>query len=253
MRILIFPLMVAATSVTTSVGAQDLPEGRSLAFTLGIGPAFSPDYFGSENSSVGATGSLSPAYLNLGPINYSAGTDAGGFGIQGSLGYIGARKAADNPELQGLPDIDLAIEVGGGFAYTTDFTEIYAVGRYGVIGHEAFVGEIGGDLIVQPSAQLELRVGPRLFFGDDSYANTYFGIDTAAATASNFRSFEAKGGLLSRGIEASIAYDFSDNWGLKGTVNYDELMNDAAKSPIVQTTDQLGVSLVVTRKLSWTF
>jgi len=66
-------------------------------------------------------------------------------------------------------------------------------------------------------------------------------------------STSASGGLLSRGIEASIAYDVTENWGVVGTINYDELLNDAAKSPIVQTTDQLGVSLVVTRKVSWSF
>lgn len=238
MRILVLPLVVAATSV----GAQDASSGRGVDFTLGLGASSKPEYFGSADSSVGATGSFALSYFNLGPINYSS-SDAGGFGVKGSVRYIGERKSADSASLAGLPDVDLAIEAGGGFSYTTDFAEIYAVGRYGVIGHESFVGEVGGDLIMQPSEQLELRFGPRLFFGDDDYANTYFGTDTSQAT----------GGLLSRGVEASMSYDITDNWGVVGTVNYDELMNDAATSPIVQDSEQLGVSLVVTRKLSWRF
>ncbi|WP_458790013.1 MipA/OmpV family protein [Yoonia sp. MH D7] len=239
MRILVLPLIVAATSV----GAQDAYDARGLGFTLGLGAASKPEYFGSADSNVGPSGSFSLDYLNFGPFSYAGGEDAGGFRFKGSVGYIGERKAADYPELAGQDDVDMALEVGGGFAYSTDMAEIYAVGRYGVIGHEAYVGEVGADLILQPSAQMEMRFGPRLFFGDDSYTETYFG--TGAGTA--------KGGLLSRGVEASISYNFSDNWGVMGTVNYDELLNDAADSPIVQDTDQLGVSVVVTRKLSWTF
>ncbi len=244
MRFLVLPLLL----VGASVNAQD---SNGVSFTLGLGGAFTPDYFGSENSSFGSTGSFSPQSFQLGPLSFGqGGSDASGFGVTGSLRYIGAREAAENPELTGLNDIDAALEVGGGVRYATDIAEIYAIGRYGVVGHEALVGEIGGDLIMQPNAQTEMRIGPRLFFGDDAYAATYFGVD---ASETGFQTFDANGGLLSRGIEASIAYNITDDWGVVGTINYDELLNDAAQSPIVQTTDQLGVSLVVTRKVSWSF
>lgn len=242
MRIFVLPFLFAATSVA----AQDAEYGNGVAFTLGLGASSTPNYFGSENSSVGPTGSFVPESFQFGSLSFGRnGGDANGLGFKGSFRYIGERTAADNPELAGIPDIDAALEVGGGLSYSTDNAEVYAVGRYGVIGHEAFVGEIGGDLILQPNSQTEFRFGPRVFFGDDTYANTYFG--------SAGDGYTATGGLLSRGLEASIAYDVTDNWGVVGTINYDELLNDAANSPIVQTTDQLGVSLVVTRKVSWSF
>ncbi len=242
MRILILPLLIAAGPVA----AQDANDGNGIAFTLGLGASSTPDYFGSENSSVGVTGSFAPESFQFGSLGFGRdGNDAGGFGLKGSFRYVGARKAADNPELAGLADLDASLEVGGGFSYATDIADIYAVGRYGVVGHEGFVGEIGGDLIMHPNARSELRVGPRVFFGDDTYAGTYFG--------SSLTGYTATGGMLSRGIEASISYDVTDDWGIVGTVNYDELLNDAARSPIVQTTDQFGVSLIVTRKVSWSF
>lgn len=242
MRILIIPILLAATPMA----AQDANDGNGIAFTLGLGAGLTPDYFGSENSSVGVTGSFAPESFQFGSFGFGRdGNDAGGFGLKGSFRYVGERTAADNPELAGLADIDAAVEVGGGISYTADFAEIYAVGRYGIVGHEAMVGEIGGDLILQPTERSELRVGPRVFFGDDAYADTYFGSSLAGYTAT--------GGMLSRGVEASISYDVTDNWGIVGTVNYDELLNDAARSPIVQTTDQFGVSLIVTRKVSWSF
>lgn len=241
MRILVLPFLFAASTV----GAQEADYGNGVAFTLGLGAASTPNYFGSENSKVGPTGSFAPESFQFGSLSFGRnGGDAGGLGFKGSFRYIGERTAADNPELAGIADIDAALEIGGGLNYSTDNAEIYAVGRYGVIGHEAFVGEIGGDWIMQTN-QTEVRFGPRVFFGDDAYADTYFGSGPGTPPA--------QGGILSRGIEASIAYAVTDKWGVVGTINYDQLLNDAANSPIVQTTDQLGVSLVVTRKVSWSF
>lgn len=247
MRILVLPLLLA----TTPAIAQDAADGNFLSFKLGLGAGSKPAYFGADHENVGATGSFEDPALNFGSFGFGGGSDAYGLGVTGSFRYIGARTVADNPELAGLNDIDAALEAGGGFTYTTDTIEVYAVGRAGIGGHEGFVGEIGGDYIMQPTTQTELRLGPRLLFGDDTYASTYFGVDSLSTNFPEI--YSAKGGMLSRGLEASISYNFTDNWGVVGTVNYDELMNDAATSPIVQSTDQLGVSVVVTRKITWDF
>lgn len=255
MRILALPFLLVATSV----GAQEAPSGNYVSFEFGVGVQNAPSYFGAEDSDLAVSGAFLNPSLSIGSLAFGQGSDAYGLGATGSFRIVNERTAAANLELGGLADIDMAIEVGGGLTYSTQNSEVFAVGRYGVVGHNGWVGEIGGDYIIQPSDHVELRVGPRLFFGDDTYSNTYFGVDAAGAASltsssdSVVEAFDAKGGLLSRGIEVSAEYSFNDNWGLVGTVNYDTLLNDAAKSPIVQTTDQLGVSLIVTRKVTWSF
>lgn len=236
MRFLALPFLLAATTAS----AQD---GNYVSFNLGLGVASGPAYFGSDTAETGVTGSFANPNMSVGSLAFGQGSDSYGLGMTGSFRIISARTAAAYPELAGLPDVDLSIEAGGGLTYTTENALVYAVGRYGVIGHESFVGEIGSDYILQPTDSTELRVGPRLFFGDDDYAATYFSADA----------YSAKGGMLSRGIQASAAYNFDENWGVVGTVNYDQLLNDAATSPIAQTTDQFGVSLIVTRKVTWSF
>jgi MipA family protein len=236
MRFLVLPFLLAAATAS----AQD---GNYVSFDLGLGAASGPAYFGSDTSETGVTGIFANPSMSVGSLSFGQGSDSYGLGLTGSFRVIGERSAADYPELAGLPDVDLAIEAGGGLSYSTQSAEVFAVGRYGVIGHESFVGEIGGDYILQPTDSTELRVGPRLFFGDDDYAATYFG--TGA--------FDAKGGILSRGLQASAEYSFNDDWGVIGTIKYDQLLNDAASSPITQTTDQVGVSLIVTRKVTWSF
>ena len=236
MRFLALPFLLAATTAS----AQD---GNYVSFNLGLGAASGPAYFGSDTTKSVVSGVFANPSMSVGSLAFGQGINSYGLGMTGSFRIISARTAAAYPEPVVLPDVDLSIEAGGGLTYTTENALVYAVGRYGVIGHESFVGEIGSDYILQPTDSTELRLGPRLFFGDDDYAATYFSVGA----------YSAKGGILSRGIQASAAYNFDENWGVVGTVNYDQLLNDAANSPITQTTDQFGVSLIVTRKVTWSF
>ena len=236
MRFIALPFLLAATTAS----AQD---GNYVSFNLGLGAASGPAYFGSNTTESLVSGVFANPSMSVGSLAFGQGINSYGLGMTGSFRIISARTAAAYPEPVVLPDVDLSIEAGGGLTYTTENALVYAVGRYGVIGHESFVGEIGSDYILQPTDSTELRLGPRLFFGDDDYAATYFSVGA----------YSAKGGILSRGIQASAAYNFDENWGVVGTVNYDQLLNDAANSPITQTTDQFGVSLIVTRKVTWSF
>jgi outer membrane scaffolding protein for murein synthesis (MipA/OmpV family) len=131
--------------------------------------------------------------------------------------------------------------------------DLFANLRYGVIGHETLMGEIGGDVIYRPTEQLTLRAGPRLIWGSDDYAQTYFGVSASESAASGFDAFDASGGILRQGVKAEATYQFNDDWGLIGTIRYDQLRDDAADSPITQSEDQLSGSIVLTRKVTFGF
>ena len=120
--------------------------------------------------------------------------------------------------------------------------------RRGFGGHEAWVGEAGLDLIARPTDRWKLTVGPRLFWGSDDYADTYFGVDTSEAAAGR-PAYEAEGGLLTSGVEVGARYQIDDDWGLEGAVTWEKYRNDAADSPIVEngSDDQWSVRLGVTR------
>lgn len=241
----------------TALAAQDAGP-VTLAFKLGAGVQSGPGYFGGSEDIGSITGTFEFDEANLFGYSFGGG-DPNGFGLKAGFRIIGERSASEFEELTGLDDVDAAVEIGGGFSYTQQpdgrssywgsysFAEV----RYGVVGHEAYVASLGADLIYQPTPQLELRAGPRLFAGDDDYAATYFGVTGAEAVASTgrFDAFEATGGVLSRGLEMSASYDVTADWGIVGTVTYEEFLNDAAGSPIVQqgSADQLNVSLIVTR------
>lgn len=242
--------------VSAPVAAPATPD---LIFSVRGGVAVAPTYFGSESYEAGPDFSLGFQFLRL-PGGRSIGSDdpnhiASGFAPRGSLRIISARTAADSPELAGLNDIDLAVELGLGLGYTSRNFEAFGVARYGVVGHEAWVGEFGANLIARPTDRLTLTAGPRLFVGDDTYAATYFGI-TAAETGVSFpTAFAASGGALSAGVEIGATYQLNDNWGVTGAVRYDRLLNDAADSPITAqgSADQFSARLGLTRRFTLDF
>jgi len=245
-RVLIAGLCVFASGAS----AQD----RLLSFDVGVGVQSAPGYFGDDDVESIAAGLLELNQLVIGGVSLG-GDVANGFSLKGGFRAIGERSAADHAELAGLADVDATIELGGGLQYNalpdgaarTLGHYAFAEVRYGVIGHESYVAEIGADVIYKPTPEWEFRAGPRLFAGDDDYAETYFS-DTRVG-------YEAGGGMLSRGLQVSAEYEFADDWSVLGTANYDQFTDDAADSPIVQagSEDQTSVSLIVTRTITFQF
>ncbi|MEL6549608.1 MAG: MipA/OmpV family protein [Pseudomonadota bacterium] len=226
----------------------------SLAFSLGVGAQVQQDYFGSEDYSVGPTGSFSPQYLRLGTLefgNQDPNVETFGFFPRGSFRFIGERSADDNSELTGLEDIDLSVELGGGVGFRGEAFQAFADLRYGVVGHESLVAEVGADAILRPANDVTLTVGPRALWGSEDYAQTYFGVTAAEEAASAFTEFEPDSGLVSAGIEAAITYDFNSDWALRGTATWDRFVGDAADSPIVEEEDAFGLSVQVIRSFAF--
>ncbi|MBQ2260242.1 MAG: MipA/OmpV family protein [Loktanella sp.] len=242
-------ILIAALCCPTLGLAQAANE---VGVAVGLGVQSAPSYFGADSNELGPDGSFSLEQLDYNGLSMGGG-DAVGFGFGGSLRYIGARKASDYSELEGLNDIDAALELGGGLRFATPGFRAFANLRYGIGGHESLVADFGGDFIQPLSAQWELRAGPRALWGSEDYAQTYFGVTAAEAMNSDFAAYDAGAGLISAGLQASLAYQVTPDWGIVGTIRYDELQGDAADSPIVQNKDQVTAGVVVTRRVSFRF
>ena len=81
-----------------------------------------------------------------------------------------------------------------------------------------------------------------------------FQIDSPeAAAASAYPSFEAGSGIVSAGLEMKVDYMFDEVWGIETTVAYNQLLGDAADSPISVEDDQYSASIVLTRRFDWRF
>lgn len=253
-----FPALAQETPqnapLTTELSTQG--TGPALAFTLGLGVEASPSYFGSDSVDIGPDVSVSLDAIRLGGLTFGDPDPFAlptGISFGGSFRFIEERTASDDPELAGLADVDASLELGASLRFGTPDYAVFGAVRYGVVGHESLVGELGADVYSRPSDRLTLRAGPRLLFGSDDYAATYFGVTAAEAAASAFPAFTAEGGLVSAGVELGLDYRFNEDWGLDATLRAERLTGDAGDSPIVIDREQVTATIGLTRRFSFGF
>jgi len=230
-------------------------QERSFNFALGAGVGAAPDYIGSDNYSGMIVPTFTFGSLKWGAIdagNGVRGVPDNGISVEGTFRVLDQRTAADNPELAGLADLDAALEIGLGLVYQQTNWMAFGDLRKGVVGHSSVTGTLGADLILRPSDRWKFAIGPRVNFGDDEFADAYFGV---GAATTNFGAHIATGGALSAGVQATGSYYFDDKWSLDGGISYEKLLGDAADSPITMrgSEDQWRVGLGLSRVFNLNF
>jgi len=255
------PALSGTPTATPSdpVVSYSLPAERpnGAIFTVLGAAKVQPEYFGSDDFTVSPSGAFRLQYLKLGALEIGS-TDPNvrptGFGPHVSFRAIPRRSASESPELTGLDSVDFSIELGGGLAYRTQNFEAFLDARYGVIGHNSWVAELGADYIARPNSRWTFKAGPRLLWGSDKYADTYFGVTPAESAANGtLAAYNPSAGLVSAGLEVGAHYAFNDRWGVDTTVTYARFLGDAEDSPIVQqgTKDWWRLRVGLTRKFNW--
>lgn len=229
-----------------------------LRYDVRAGIQGRPAYFGSDEYVAAPDFALHFDYARLKGLGEIGSTEGGrprAIGLRGSVRYIGERDSDDYDDLDGLDDVDMSLELGLGVVYRQKHFEAFGDVRYGVTGHNGVVGELGADAIFFPSDRWEFRVGPRFTFGDSNFAGTYFGVDHDEVRDSGMSYFDADGGLLGAGIEATAKYRLNDLWGIEAGLRADNLLNDAADSPITKrgSESQVRLRLGITRELMLQF
>ncbi len=242
----------------TAGGALDAPA-PDVVITGRLGINVSPAYFGSDDYELGPNGSIRFDYIRFpNGFEFGSGQAVGfrtGWGLRGSVRYIGDRVSKDYDELDGMENVHWAMEAGLGIGYEERNYRFFADMRYGFFGHDSFVGDLGADAIAYPIDGLTLTLGPRISLGSDRFANTYFGVSSSEAVTSDFNAYDASGGVLGAGMTLGARYLLNERWGIEGAATYDRLMNDAADSPITKagSADQYSFTIGLTRRIGLDF
>jgi outer membrane protein len=122
--------------------------------------------------------------------------------------------------------------------------------RHGVRGGDGFAVDLSADLFSK-TGRFTFAVGPRLGLLDAGLARIQFGVsEVAAARNPLFSTFDARGGLQTVGLAASIDYDWSSAWRTTLYGRFDRLVGDAAASSI---TRRLGSEEQFTTGLGLTY
>lgn len=156
--------------------------------------------------------------------------------IYPSFNFIGKRESSDSNELEGLDDVDWALEAGLGISYRYDWIRGFVEVRQGFNGYSGQVADFGVDFIANPTEDMELRVGPRASWGSDDYMETYFGITPGeeADSALYDNAYDASAGFNKVGLAGTASYDLTEKVTFHVQGGWDRLIGDAADSPIVK-------------------
>jgi len=233
--------LIASAAFVVLATAASADSG--FTFELGPGVKYGPVYFGSSDYGWAPTGKF----------RFGDGPADPGLSLHGSFRFIGARLPADHPELAGLADVPIAVELGGGIGYEAPDYRVFLDLRQGFGGHTGQVVEAGGDLKLSFGDRVSMSLGPRALFATGPYFDAYFNVTPAEAAASGFAAYDAGAGLVSTGVHFEARYQIDPDWALIGTFDHDLLRGGAAASPIVQngSARQTSVAVMVTRRLSF--
>ncbi len=251
-------LAVALAASLSTAPALAQNEGEEWLLTIGGGAQVFPDYPGADDLGVFPLPIVGLRRAGE-PLAVKAPDDGLAIGV---VRFLGDDKVFDfgpvltfqnkrDPDDVGaaVPRVGTTVEAGG-FAqlYVTPELRIRAEGRFGLGGHDGFVGSVGADYVYRTQDAV-VTIGPRARFSDNAYQDAYFSVSGPVATATGLSAFDADGGLHALGATVGATWLFDREWGLYGYAGYDRLVGDAQNSPIVRKfgdADQFSAGIGIT-------
>jgi outer membrane scaffolding protein for murein synthesis (MipA/OmpV family) len=251
----------AQAAFTLPAPPFELPALPSVSGTwtvmVGLGGEYRPNFEGSKNSkfspipifTIRRAGSADPFRAPRDSASIAL-IDFGEFRTGPAAKYVPGRKSFNYAELNGLGDVNAAVELGGFVEYyPVDWFRMRSEIRQGIGGHHGAVADFSADFIVPVIQQLTVSAGPRFTWESTQATAPYFGVNAVQAAASGLSIFDAKGGAHSAGFGTQVKYRINPQWEVHSYIEYERLLGDAAKSPLVttrgsvnQTTIGIGVS-----------
>ena len=251
--ILAAPVAALADPAGATDGAEavEIPasvEYRDIVIDLGIGGRVQPTFEGSSDYEVLPYPLVGLRFLRLPVFGEVVSGRERIFSIYPSINFVRARDSDDAAYLNGLDDVDFAFELGPGVSLRSGPFRGFAEIRYGITGHNGFVGEAGLDYIVRPLDRLSISAGPRVGFASTEYMDTYFGITPAESLASGLPAYDPDAGFKDVGIGSLVEYELNEKVRLYAEGTWKRYVGSAADSPIVEagSEDQFTIGIGIT-------
>lgn len=236
-------------------GSAAQPGTRNWDVSVGGGALYGPAYEGSDRYKVAPIPDVSVSYKE-GLFFANIWDGIGSYPLMGedykvgaSVGYAPGRQEDDDRDtLRGMGDID-----GGATANLMgeySFGQITASGKIST-GTEDYGTTAKLELgTMFPVAERFTVMGSAgATWADEEHMETYFGVSSAQSGRSGHRRHHADAGIKSVGFTVGVIYSVTDQWDVKLMVMGDQLLGDAADSPIVKSEFNPSVLLSV----SYTF
>ena len=246
---------VDVTGTRVSTGEDDGNVGFFGSFSLlipdetnlsvGVGPVYEPDYYGSDDYEFNVDPQIYIKFRNFVFLD-DDGVDLALFGfsrfrVGPTIKIRGRRDQDDNPALQGLGDVGTTFEFGG-FVATT-FLDRFATKvkvRHGLkTGHRGTVIDGALTALAFRTKPVSLAVSGRATWVGNRYAEAFYEVsaEQSARSGGRLAVFNADAGFERVGVNATAYINIRERWSLNPYASYDLILDDFANTPII---DEFG-------------
>ena len=243
---------------------------RPWDLTLGAGVASLPLYRGASSSHPRLRLWLDAEYRtsNLGSFAIDSGSltidpelrwnaiDRPDLGFGPLIGYRFGRNAKDprllssddgSSRLQGLPDVDSTVDAGIQGHVLVSGVPVFAQIRSALSGAQGTLLNLGLYLPWSPDDAFTLTVLPTVTWANARQMHAFYGVNPSSS--SGFAAYTPGAGWENAALELAGEWRVSKSAHLVASVAFERLLDDAARSPIVQSRSQRSVLGGVT----WSF
>jgi MipA family protein len=220
-------------------GLSQKKEIGNWKFEVGGGAMYGTKYEGSDQYELRAVPQISAEYKE-GLFFANPADGIGSYPLQGENYKVGAsigldfgRSEDDSDDLRGMGDVDMSATANlmgeydsGPIKFTAKVTK----------GNDDYGMTVEADMGTMFRATEKLmimgKVGAK--WADENNMATYFGVSPAQAARSGYAQYTADAGFKSVGVTVGGFYSISESWDVMLMVSADQLIGDAADSPLVK-------------------
>lgn len=213
---------------------------NDVNFSLGAAALSMPKYTGSDERRVAVypafdaqwkNGAFFSAISGLG-YNFSKNPNIQ-YGVRMTMEL--GRDETKSGKLHGLGDINSMVEPGVFLNYyvNPNYALLSSV-RYGSgADHNGFQMSLGGRATNMLNAKHRLTALFSTNWANNSYQQSYFGVNATQAIASGYSQYAPSSGLTDVKLGANWHWNIDTNWSLTTGASIQHLMGDAANSPFI--------------------
>lgn len=221
------------------VGVMTFLTPETTNLSLGVGPVYRPDYYGSNDYEFYADPAAFVRFRNFVFLD-DDGADLAIFGFSNfSIGptirIVGARKEDDNPALMGLGDVGTTFEMGGFIATTfIDRFQVKLKARHGIkTGHRGTIVDARGTMLLFRWGPVSTSASAEASWIDDRYADAYFSVTPDQSAASGLPVYDAKPGIRNLGGSINAYINIGKQWSINPYASYSYIFEEYAATPII--------------------
>lgn len=262
-------IMMKPANAETPTGARDKKDESPWNVSLGLFVLSSPEYEGGKKRVTSALPDFNLSYRTKDFGTFGVGSKSRGaswtiidkeeysFGIAigGDAGRTdkkdGTAFRPGSTRLRGLGEIKASAEYGvfghfvAGIPFSLQIMKGAGDGKpdandFSIKGHGGTHAELTNEIPWKLNDTFTLSFSSTVSWADKKYTQTYFGVSRAQAARSNFKEYNAKGGVKSVSAGVGLNVQIDKNWAANAGLTYNQLQGNAAKSPIIEKKGQVS-------------